>query len=315
MIVTSPHPVLYFISQLPKLLRLSFRKLIVNDPLRMGGATAFFTSFALPFILILITQGLSLVFNAATIRKEIFDELAGIFGRQGMRQIVDTLVAFRHLAKNGFITVIGVLFLLLVSTTLLMVIKTSMNQLWSIRTVGKLSFLFRLGTRLQSVIIIIATGFLFLLGIAAEAIKAQLSQKLLHSFPHIGPPFLGLLNYILSVLFVTVWFGLIFRLLPDARAPWKVAFTGGFVTAILFILGKFVLRLLLINSNLKTLYGTSASIVLILLFVFYSSLIMYFGVAFTRVWADHKHVLIRPLSYAARYKLTQVDEQLDSIKI
>ncbi len=274
----------------------------------MAGATAFFTSFALPFILILLLQFLGLVFDPRKLRKELFEDLAGIFGTQSMRQVISTLVAFRHLASSWFIAVIGFMFLLMVSTTLLMVIKGSINQLWRIRVHNNQPFLLTLRNRLQSVMIIVFTAMLFLISILAEAAKAFLTKVLSHLSPGTTTFFLGTFTYLISVLIATVWFGILFRLLPDARPKWSVAFTGGLLTSVLLNIGKYILRLLLTYSNLNSLYGTSANIVLILLFVFYCSLIMYFGAAFTRVWAEYKNIPILPRYYAVRYKLTEVNE-------
>jgi membrane protein len=298
----------FFFLDLPLLFKKTFLKLVHNDPLRMAGATAFFTSFALPFILLLLLQALGLVIDPYKLRHELFKDVSSLFGVQSMRQVIATLVAFRDLASNPFITIFGILFLLMVSTTLLMVIKASINQLWRIRIEHNRGFWSRLGTRLQSVLIIAGTGILFVINIIAEGAKAYLGKNISELSPALSFYFFGVVNYILSLLFVTLWFGIIFRLLPDARPPWKVAFTGAFVTAILFTIGKFVLRLLLTSGNLNSLYGTSASAVLILLFVFYTSLIMYFGATFTRVWAEYRNLHITPLPYAARYTLTDVDE-------
>jgi membrane protein len=225
-----------------------------------------------------------------------------------MQQVVSVLRAFRQLADSSLITIAGTLFLFLVSTTLLMVIKSSINQLWRIKVVHGRSFLQKLGTRLQSVLIILGTAILFFLSILAEGLKAYLDHTITSVSPVFAHRFMGLLNYGLSVVFVTFWFAIIFRLLPDARAPWKVAFTGAFVTSVLFNLGKYILRVLLVNSNLNSLYGASASVVLLLLFVFYASLILYFGVAFTRVWAEHMHAPIRPRPYATHYKVQDTNE-------
>ena len=282
--------------------------MVQNDPLRMAGATAFFTTFALPFILILLTQFMGLILDPLKIRHSLFRDLSGIVGEKSVRQIVDTLIAFRHLAQNVWITAFGFLFLLMVATTLLMVIKGSVNQLWHIKVVKGRSVAEQLRTRLQSVLIILATGVLILLSILTEAAKAQMGKTIEALFPPLAFYINGVFNYVLSLLFVTLWFGVLFRLLPDARPSWRVAFSGAFVTAILFTVGKYVLRLLLINSNIGDLYGASASVVLILLFVFYSSLILYFGAAFTSVWADYLHEPVKPLPYASHYELKEVKE-------
>lgn len=298
----------FSLAHLPALFKRSYTSLVHNDPLRMAGATAFFTSFALPFILILLTQFLGLMINPLQIRRELFDDLSNVLGRESVKQVIDTLIAFRRLADNIWITVFGFLFLLMVATTLLMVVKASINQLWRVKAEEGRSFLGKLRTRLQSVLIILAAGVLIITGIFAEAVRAQMGRSISELSPAIAFYVNNALTYLFSLLFVTLWFGIIFRLLPDARPSWRVAFTGGFVTAILFTIGKYVLRLLLINSNIGTLYGTSASIVLILLFVFYTSLILYFGAAFTRECADYLHEPIKPLSYATRYKVEKVKE-------
>lgn len=296
------------LSDVPAVLKRSYLHLTHNDPLRMAGATAFFTTFALPFILILLSQFLGLVIDPYTIRQTLFRDLSGIIGEQSVRQVVDTLVAFRQLAHNGWVTAFGFLFLLMVATTLLMVIKGSINQLWEVKAVEGRSFLKQLSVRLQSVLFILATGLLILLSILAEAAKANMGRSLETVFPLLAHFINSVFNYVLSLLFVTLWFGVLFRLLPDARPSWKITFSGAFVTAVLFSIGKHVLRLLLFKSNIGNLYGTSASVVLILLFVFYSSLILYYGAAFTRVWADHLHQPVKPLPYARRYEVKELKE-------
>ena len=294
------------LTDLPVLFKRSFVILTHNDPLRMAGATAFFTSFALPFILILLTQFMSLLFDPLKIRRELFQDLSSVLGRESVRQVVDTLIAFRQLAYNIWIALFGFVFLLMVATTLLMVVKGSINQLWRIKVEEGRSVIGKLGTRLQSILIIVGTGILIIISILAEAARVQMSHNISGVSTTIAIFVNGGLTYFFSLLFVTVWFGIIFRLLPDARPSCRVALTGGFVTAVLFIIGRYILRTLLINSNISTLYGTSGSIVLILLFVFYSSLILYFGAAFTHECADYIHQPIKPLPYARRYKVEEV---------
>ncbi|HEV7331629.1 MAG TPA: YihY/virulence factor BrkB family protein [Flavisolibacter sp.] len=292
------------------LLKQGYQRLSQNDPLRMAGATAFFTSFAFPFILIILSQILSLFLDKAQARQDLYQTLGEILGYATMEQVIDILQAFRELANNRFITAFGILFLLLVSTTLLMVVKGSMNQLWGIRIVPGRGLVQKLRTRLRSLLTIAGTGILFVFSILAEGLKAYLDSTIISVAPAFATYFAGFLNYVFSTVFVTCWFALIFRILPDAKAAWRVAFAGALVTGILFNVGKYVLRLLLVNSDLNTLYGASASIVLLLLFVFYTSLIMYFGVAFTVVWSEYWRIPIRPMRYATHYKVAPVEETL-----
>lgn len=295
-----------FLLVLVGLLKRTFQKLAHNDPLRMAGATAFFTSFALPFIIIILSQVLGVFYDEMKVRSELFQTLSGVLGEETMLQVVAILGAFRQLASNTIITIVGVIFLFLVSTTLLMVIKGSINQLWRIKVVRDIGIVRKLVNRARSVLIILGTAILFFLSILAEGVKAYIDSTFIAVLPQFARQFTGLLNYLVSLGFVTLWFAIIFRMLPDAKAPWKVALTGAFVTSLLFNLGKYLLRVLLVNSNLNTLYGASASIVLLLLFVFYTSLILYFGATFTRIWAEHVQSPIIPRAYAKHYKLVDV---------
>ena len=289
------------------MLKRSFIELSQNDPLRMAGATAFFTTFALPPILIIITQVLGLVFNPNNISRQLFATLSDIVGPQSVQQIIDTLLAFRKLAQNWFITIGGFLFLVFVATTLFKIIKSSINQIWKIKVFEKRGVWKSLGSRVKSVAVILVAGLLFVIGLLAEAMQAYLGKYIFELSPMLATYYKGILNYLLSITIVTVWFAIVFRYLPDGRPIWKVAFTGGLVTSVLFNIGKLVLGWLLTYSNLNTVYGTSGSIVLLLLFVFYSSLILYFGATFTKVWALHHGMPIMPRPYAQHYQLAEVD--------
>jgi membrane protein len=293
-----------------RMLREAFKELGKNDPLRMAGATAFFTTFALPPILIILIQTLGLIYNPQKISVLLFEKLATIIGISSVQQVVNTLVAVRKLAQNWFVTIAGFIFLLFVATTLFKVIKGSLNQVWKIKSVDKRKLTIRMRTRVQSIMVILITGVLFVLGLVAEAAQAYLGKYLNILSPVFAFYFNNALNYVLSIIIVTVWFAIVFRFLPDGRPSWKVALTGGFVTSILFNIGKVVLRWLLTYSNINTIYGASGSIVLLLLFVFYSSLILYYGAAFTKIWGSHHHAPIRPLPHAMHYQLAEAEEEV-----
>jgi membrane protein len=287
------------------LLREALGELNNNDPLRMAGATAFFTTFGLPPILVILIQGLGLVFDRQAIRRELFSALTDIWGADSTRQVSEVLNSFRILAQNGWAITLGFLFLLFVATTLLLVIKGSFNQIWKIKVMEHRGIGPRLGDRLRSILVIVVTGILFAIGLVAETAQAFLGSYIKGISPVFAVYFNTVVNYILSIGIVTVWFAILFRYLPDGRASWSIAFVGGFVTSILFNTGKVLLRALLQYSNVNVLYGASGSIVLILLFVFYTSLILYYGTAFTKVWGHYRGHPIKPLSYASHYHLAE----------
>ena len=290
------------------LLKEAFKELTKNDPLRMAGATAFFTTFALPPILAIIIQGLGLVLDRREVRQELFRVLSGMLGSDSTDQISQVLRAFRMLARNTWSVLLGFVFLLFVATTLFVIIKNSFNQIWSIKVIRSRGIGSRLGERLRSIVIILVAGILFALGLVGETAQAFLGSYIRGVSPLFAVYFNTVVNYVLSVGIVTLWFAILYRYLPDARPAWSIALMGGFITSILFNTGKVLLRYLLQYSNIGNVYGASGSIVLILLFVFYSSLILYYGTAFTKVWGRYKGHPIRPLHYATHYRLAEVKE-------
>lgn len=288
--------------KLLSLLRKAFGVLQRNDPLRLAGATAFFTSFALPAILIILIQIFGVFMGRRTIGQHLLEHLTDILGPGTVGDLRTTLRNVRHLASSWYIATGGFLFLIFVSTTLFTVIKDSLNQLWDIKLIDKPGLWFVLKLRAKSLVVILLAGLLFSVVTLAEALWALLSEYI-HEIGGNGNMWLEkLANQVISITFVTIWFGVLFRTLPDGRPKWKIAFTGGFFTSLLFTGGKLVLGFLLSYSNMQTIYGASTSMVLMLLFVFYSSFIFYYGACFTKVWAQHVGRPIKPGRYTVGWK-------------
>lgn len=286
----------------------AYKLLVKNDPLRLAGATAFFTSFALPPILMLLIQLLSLLFERGSVREGLFTELGSVLGDDGVRQLVEVLQGMRGLAINLPIAIGGFFFLLFVATTLFRVIQSSLNQLWMIQKTGK-KFKMALVTRVKSTLLLIFTGLLFMASLAAESLKILFGDFLNNVIPGSGIYSNGALSTLLSITIVCTWFTVLFRYLPDGKPNWKVAFSGGLLTSILYNAGVIVLKFLLLNSNIGVVYGASASIVLLLLFVFYASLIFYFGASFTKVWGEHLKQPIQPVLNAEFYEHTHKENR------
>jgi membrane protein len=287
--------------------RTAFRTLQNNDPLRLAGATAFFASFALPPILLILLQVMGLLFDRKHLGKQLFLRLGELVGTDSAEQVVVTLRGFRNLGKTWPVATLLFIFLLFVATTLLKVIRSSLNQLWQIRLPEREGFVRSLMGRLRSLIVIGAAGILFLASVLTESAHAFLGTYIHDLFPNADLIFNELFAQLVSLAIVTAWFTVLFRYLPDARPDWKVAFSGAFLTAILFGIGKFVLRRLLYGGNIGILYGASASAVLLMLFIFYSSIIFYYGAAFTKAWSEFKQRPMQPLRHATFYELADVD--------
>ncbi|MBA2498597.1 MAG: YihY/virulence factor BrkB family protein [Chitinophagaceae bacterium] len=285
---------------IPRLLKDSMRLLQKNDPLRLAGATAFFTTFALPAILVILIQVLGLVFKREQISDNLLEKISSIVGKQTGQQVTETLSGFTQLADNWFITIGGFLFLIFVATTLFVVIKGSLNQLWGVRLLSHPKLGFRLRIRIRSLLVILVAGLLFIIGLMVDSLQLFLGNSLREYLPQLMPVLLLVSNIFISVVIVSGWFIILFRFLPDGHPTWKVAIIGGLFTSIFFNLGKWIIRFLLSNGNLDSLYGASASVVLLLLFVFYSALIFYFGAAFTKVLSNYIGEPIRTSSHAEK---------------
>ena len=279
-----------------------------GDPLRMAGATAFFTTFAIPPIFIILFQVLSLFLNKSVVGREIMKMLTRTLGRESAIQIRQTTRGFNTLAQNWYIAAFGFLFLVFVATTLFSVIKNTLNDIWNIKVKDKPGILFNLSLRARSLGVILIAGLLFLASVVLDGFEALAGNNMEALWPGRGIFFKSALNEIVGVIVVTTWFVILFRYLGDGRPSWRATIVGGFLTGLLFSAGKVLLSLLIIHSNIGPIYGTSASFVLVLLFVFYSSFILYFGASFIKVYSDAiRHPIVPKNEKAYRYRLEKLE--------
>jgi len=294
------------VKELIKILIVSFKEFKRNEPLRLAGATAFFTTFALPPILIILVQIIGLTFPIKNLSDKFFVHLAETLGRQSAEQVKATFAGFTSLAKNRMITIGGFIFLMFVATTLFKVIKDSLNQLWNVRSDTKRPFASQLKTRAISMVVILLAGILFIGGMLTEGFI----RLFRHYTGELPIPTIGFFNTIISlvisVMIVTAWFSILFKVLPDARSSWKVVGAGGLFTGILFTAGRIIIRYALSFGNLTNIFGASSSLVLLLLFVFYSSFILYYGACFTKVFATFIQEPIMAGEHAIKYRMVEI---------
>ena len=229
------------LSNLWRMIRQSFREIKGKDPMRMAGATAFFTTFALPPIFIILFQLFSLFLSQKVVAKEMMQILSGTLGKGSALQIRQTTRGFGTLASNWLIAAAGFLFLLFVATTLFLVIKNSLNEIWHIKVKDKPGILFYLKLRTRSLGIILVAGLLFLGAIFLDGFEILAGDYIGTIFPNGGKFFKGISNEIVSAIAITIWFIILFRYLADGRPSWRVAFAGGCLTGVLFAAGKTLL--------------------------------------------------------------------------
>jgi membrane protein len=298
------------IKDLPYLFKKSFNVLQKNNPLLLASSTAFFAVFATTPIIILVVNILSLYFKSDRINKQVFNKMAEVFGESTARQVETFVTNFESLGSSPWITVIGTIFLVFVATTLFAVIKQALNRIWNIRiNTGKKKFKYNLLQRGRAFLIILIGGALFLITLLFDTIINLLKRYIDILIPEVNALIIQTISGILSLIVVSAWFGILFRYIPDARTNWPVLRVGALVTGVLFTIGRYLLGIFLLGGNLGNIFGASASIVLFLLFVFYSSIIMYFGASFTLVYADYTKRNIKPKKYAERYEMTAIKDR------
>lgn len=285
---------------------MAFKLFQKNDPLRLAGATAFFANFALPPILLILIRLFGFFMDRRILATRMFERLANILDDSSTGQIRNTLRNIRGIDHQWYATLISFVFFLFVATTLFTVIKNSMDQIFSIGKKAHVGFMFTMKLRARSMVIILLAGILFLLGFVTDAIQGFLGTYINTASPTFGKFFISVLNQLLFIAIVMVWFTVLFRFLTNGRPTWTSSLRGGLLTAVLFTAGKYILRILLPMSGIENVYGTSGSIVLIMLFVFYSSFIFYFGACYVKVLSDDKETPIRPIKGAYNYEIKEV---------
>ncbi|HEV8282964.1 MAG TPA: YihY/virulence factor BrkB family protein [Chitinophagaceae bacterium] len=279
-----------------------------NDPLRMAGATAFFTTFALPPIVFILAQLFGLFIDRRMIGRGLLESISNILGKAGAEQVRQVMRSIRGFSDNWYVITFGFIFLVFVATTLFTVIKNSLNQIWQIGVKERPGFLFGLNMRMRSFVVIILIGILFFADLVFDSLGTIARNYIDEIWKGGGTYFKSVMNETVSVIIVAAWFILLFRYLADGKPSWKASFAGGLLTGILFTAGRLLLRFLLVDSNISHLYGSSASFVLVLLFVFYSSFILYYGACFITVYSQNKDWPMRLNSKSYNYKIEEIQE-------
>jgi membrane protein len=290
-----------------KIFKKSFSRFRKSNPLILASSTAFFTLFSLAPIVLLIVNLFGVFFADKLVKSEAFHKISTNLGEKtasAVQSILNNIQSF----TNGWVQSILLFALLIfISTTLLMVVQTSINEIWDIRQKTDHHWKSIIKDRLISFLIILLSGLLILISFFAQTALNFLNKKLSIILPDVNFATVQVLNEGLSLLLVVIWFSLIYKLLPGGKIPWRSVFIGSFITGIAFSLGRFLIIQLLAGSNITNIYGASGSIILLLLFVFYSSLIFYLGAAFTKVITEAMGFKVKTRPYTVKVKLVQLD--------
>ena len=268
-----------------RLLKESVTESIEDNVIKLSASLAYYTVFSIGPLLLVIVSLTGLFFERETVTGTIFLQLQTLIGTEGATQIRDIINNIQHKDTADKFSIIGIVVLLFGATSVFADIQDSINYIWSIRAKPIKSWVKFLTDRLLSFSLVVGIGFLLIVSLLINTLTDVLTGRLQQIFEDTAVIFFQALNVIILYVVISFLFAVIYRVLPDARIRWKDAFVGACFTGVLFIIGKFLIGFYLGNSDISTTYGTAASIIIILTWVYYTAVILYFGAEFTKVYA------------------------------
>jgi membrane protein len=302
-----------YLKQLWKVLLASFTGFSKDNGLKLSASLAYYTVFSIAPLLIIVISVAGLVFGQDAATDRLYPEIVHYVGAGPAAQIQDVL---KHLAlsgKSGIAVVIGVLTLLLGASSIFIEIQDSLNMIWRVKAKPKSGWVQLLKNRFVSFSLIISLGFLLLatliINIVISAVQDQI-QRFLPGIDSITQLVVKLLNLGITLVVITTLFGIIFKFLPDVKIKWRDVRSGAVFTAVLFMLGQYIISLYIQYTAQGSAYGAAGSIIVILVWIYYTSAILYIGAEFTQVFAEASGSHIEPADYAVHIQQTEVEHRV-----
>lgn len=250
-----------------------------------------------PFLIVAISLA-GIIWGRQAAAGRIYGQIKDLVGVNPAQQIQDIIRNIHESHHTAAGAIIGGVILLIGATGVFTEIQGSINYMWCILAKPKKGWLKFLMNRLVSFSLIVAFGFISMVSLVVNSLMDLLADFLQRYFTHFTVYFFYVINLVLALGAIILLFMIIFRILPDAIISWRDAFIGSFFTGLLFIIGKLLIGLYLGHSNIGVLYGAAASIIIILTWVYYSSIILYYGAEFTKAYAEFAGRSVRPNSTA-----------------
>jgi membrane protein len=264
---------------------------------RLGAALSFYTVFAMPPLFMIAIFIASLVFDPTAVQSQMFSQVGGLIGKKSAEAVQGAMMA-QYQGDKGFIaSAIAIVTLLVTSTGLFIELQDALNSIWRVEAKPGHGILGFIRMRMLSFAMVVGIGFLLMVSLIVSAAVAAVTKYVGGLLPGIGI-ISEIGSDVVSFAVITVLFALIFKVLPDVKIAWRDVWIGGAVTSLLFTGGKFLLGWYLGRSTTISAYGAAGSLVLILLWVYYSAQILFFGAEITKVYAKRFGVSPQPTVYA-----------------
>ncbi len=287
-------------SKIKYLLRESFKGFIDDNAIKLSASLSYYTIFSLPPLLIIIISLCGLFYGAEAVRGELYGQINGLVGNDVALQIQDTIKNVSLSKSNVFATTLGVIILIIGASGVFAEIQDSINYIWGIKAKPNKGLVKFIKNRLMSFSMIGTVGFLLLVSLIINSIMDVLNKQLAIRFPLDTIYLFYGLNLLVVFLIITILFTIIFRSLPDGKVVLRDCIIGASFTAFLFMIGKFAIGAYLGSSAIASIYGAAGSVILILVWVYYSAIILYFGAEFTKVYAHTHGKKIIPNEYSIK---------------
>ncbi len=281
---------------------------------KLSASLAYYTIFSLGPMLIVVIYLANFFYGRDAIEGRLFGEIRKLVGDKAALQIQEILQNATISGDGNFTAIIGSITLLIAATTVFAEIQDTLNMIWKLRIKPDRGWWVIIRTRLLSFSLVVSLGFLLLVSLIVNSLIEGFMDKLKDLFPSIKIVLAYLINLFVTLLLISSLFGIIFKVLPDAVIKWKDVAIGALFTALLFMLGKFGITFYIGKSKIGSTYGTAGSLVILMLWVYYSSIILYFGAEFTKAYAMKHGSKIRPNEYAVTVQLVRVDTEKESIQ-
>lgn len=283
------------------LLKRTSKKWYNRDPFRESSIIAYYAIFSLPGLLMVIISIGGYFLEPEAVSGRLHEEISKVMGTDTADMIEEMVAMASKTRDSWFATTIGIATILIGATGVFAQIQKSLNIIWEVKaSTSKSGIWVYLKTRLFSLGLILSIAFLLLISLVLSAALSAISGWLERQWSMPLLLVFQILNFLLSLTVITVLFALMFKILPDARIELKHVWIGAFVTALLFVLGKTLLGFYFGTVKPGSGYGAAGSIILILLWVSYSSMIVFFGAEFTKVYADYYEGDVPPNEVAVR---------------
>jgi len=275
--------------------------------LMLSASLAYYTVFSIAPLLILIMAMISIFFAPDHIDHILFTQIAGIIGKQSAGLLLETIKNLRLSGKTNLAILAGAVTLIIGATSIFMEIQSSLNIIWNIKAKPKRGWVKMLQNRLLAFCMVFGLGILLFFSLVINIIMVTLSHLPNHFLPELTILLINGINLLLAFILMAVLFGIILKFLPDIIISWKDVRPGAIFTAILFMLGKYLIGLYIRYLVSGSVYGAAGSVIFLLIWIYYTAVILYVGAEFTQVYARAKGSMIKPAEYAVFIQHTEVE--------